>query len=573
MSQPSTQFWQQAFQPLTTDELDVLRAVAAERPVSPGQVLFQAGDREYPLFVILSGRLRIIDRSFGQDRVLRESGPGEFMGELGLLTGQTVFLNCEVVDGGMVLEIPATKLRKLIRTVPELADRIVTAFSARREALMETAAATLKLIGPRDSGLGMALREFLDRNRIPHKWVDRDDPDVAEWLPHYEPLAPALQSGANVVAIVRGGLILSDPSTQQLARALGLELSWHQDNPADLLVIGTGPAGMAAAVYGASEGLDTLALDDVAIGGQAGTSSRIENYLGFPNGISGGDLAFRAQVQAVKFGARITVPRSAEKLERDGDEFAVTLTDGKQLRGRSVVIATGARYRRLGLARQEEFEGAGIYYAATELEARICEGQPVVVVGGGNSAGQAAMFLARTAECVHLLYRGADLASSMSQYLVNRLEFNPNVEVRTGTEIRELRGEGHLGSAIIEGPDGRREELPTGAMFVMIGADPCTSWLRGALDLDDRGFIVTGSTAMDGAIPSPFATSLPGVFAVGDVRSGSVKRVASAVGEGSVVVQAIHSYLGSLDPVPGPGPEPAPRPSRAGRSGQQVAAD
>ncbi|HEV2529416.1 MAG TPA: FAD-dependent oxidoreductase [Thermomicrobiales bacterium] len=571
MTKTPNEFLQQAFEPLADRELEILRSCGTERPTAPGQVLFQSGDRDYPLFVVQAGRLRIIDRSFGLDRVLRESGPGEFMGELGLLTGQTVFLNCEVVEGGSVLEIPAPKLRKLIRTIPELADRIVTAFAARREYLMETAAATLKLIGSRDCGPALSLREFLDRNRIPHIWVDRDDPDVAQWLPHYEPLAPALQSGARVVAIVRGGLILSEPTTQELAGALGLELSWRQDRPADVLVIGTGPAGMAAAVYGASEGLDTLALDDVAIGGQAGTSSRIENYLGFPNGISGGDLAFRGQVQAVKFGARITVPRCAEKLERDGDGYAVTLTDGKQLRGRSVVIATGARYRRLGLARQEEFEGAGIYYAATNLESRLCEGQPVVVVGGGNSAGQAAMFLARTAECVHLLYRGADLRSSMSEYLVNRLEYNPNVEIRTGTQVRELRGNGHLSSTVITGPDGREEELPTGAMFVMIGADPCTSWLRGTLDLDEKGFIVTGAGAPDGAIPSPFATSLPGVFAVGDVRSGSVKRVASAVGEGSVVVQAIHSYLGTLDPVPGQ--EPANRRSARDRSEQQVAAD
>ncbi len=560
----------QAFQPLDAAHIDQLRRYGQERTVRNGQVLFQSGDREYPFFLVLSGRLRIIDRSFGLDRELRISGPGEFMGELGLLTGQTVFLNCEVVEDGTVLEIPAAKIRKLIRTVPELADRIVTAFSLRREVLMETAAATLKLIGPRDSGPGLALREFLDRNRIPHKWVDRDDPDINGWLPRYEPLAPALRSGASVIAIVRGGLILSDPTTQELAGALGLELSWAQDHPADLLVIGTGPAGMAAAVYGASEGLETLALDDVAIGGQAGTSSRIENYLGFPNGISGGDLAFRGQVQAVKFGARITVPRCADRLERDGDGYRVTLTDGKQLSGRSVVIATGARYRRLGLERQEDFEGAGIYYAATDLESRLCEGQPVVVVGGGNSAGQAAMFLARTAKCVHLLYRGADLRSSMSAYLVNRLEFDPNVEIRTGTQVRELRGNGHLESIVAEGADGRREDLPTSAMFVMIGADPCTGWLRGTLDLDAKGFITTGEATWGGAVASPFATSLPGVFAVGDVRSGSVKRVASAVGEGSVVVQAVHSYLGTLDPVPGN--EPSRPPVRSGQPEQQVAA-
>ncbi len=301
---------------------------------------------------------------------------------------------------------------------------------------------------------------------------------------------------------------------------------------------------MAAAVYGASEGLETIAIDDVAIGGQAGTSSRIENYLGFPNGISGGALAFKAQVQAIKFGARITVPRCAERLERDGDGFVLSLDDGKTLRGRSVVIATGARYRRLDLPNQEDFEGSGIYYAATDLEARLCEGQPVVVVGGGNSAGQAAMFLANTANCVYLLYRGAELGGSMSSYLTNRLEATPAIQIRTGTEVRELRGNGHLESIVVESRSGGREEIPTGAMFVMIGADPCTAWLRGTVDLDARGFVMTGHPASDGLLArSPFETSVPGVFAVGDVRSQSVKRVASAVGEGSVVVQAVHTYL------------------------------
>ena len=359
--------------------------------------------------------------------------------------------------------------------------------------------------------------------------------------------------------MVRGNEVLENPTSQELARALGLELAYHQAEPADLLVVGTGPAGLSAAVYGASEGLATLAIDDVAIGGQAGTSSRIENYLGFPNGISGGAVAFKAQVQAIKFGARITVPRCAERLERDGDGFVLSLDDGKTLRGRSVVIATGARYRRLELPRQEHFDGAGIYYAATDLEARLCEGQTVVVVGGGNSAGQAAMFLARSAARVCLLYRGDRLGASMSQYLLSRLEYSPAVEIRTGTDVHELRGDGRLESIVVGSQQGSREEIPTGAMFVMIGADPCTDWLRGMVDLDDHGFVVTGQPSAPGEpLRSPFETSVPGVFAVGDVRSGSVKRVASAVGEGSVVVQAVHQYLGTATAVGAPAAAVAP---------------
>lgn len=538
MSYTREQYREQAFPVLTDDQIELLRPFGGEQTTAAGDILFEIGDLEYPLVVVLSGRVRVVDRSFGTNQPIAESRPGQFVGELGLLTGQTVFLACEVMEAGTVICIPPWKVRKLIRTVPEIADLIVTAFAARRELLMETASATLKLFGPRDSGPALVLREFLDRNRIPHRWLDRDDPHVVEWRMN----RPG--SDAMVWAIVRGNEVLDNPTSQDLARAMGLELAYQQDEPADLLVIGTGPAGMSTAVYGASEGLETLALDDVAIGGQAGTSSRIENYLGFPNGISGGALAFKAQVQAIKFGARITVPRCAERLERDGDGFVLSLDDGKQLRGRSVVIATGARYRRLDLPRQEDFEGSGLFYAATDLEARLCEGQAVVVVGGGNSAGQAAMFLARSAARVYLLYRGDQLGASMSQYLLSRLEYSPSVEIRTGTRVRELRGHGRLESIVIDSDGREPEEIPTSAMFVMIGADPCTDWLRGMVDLDDKGFVLTGQPAGPGEEPrSQFETSVPGVFAVGDVRSGSVKRVASAVGEGSVVVQAIHGYL------------------------------
>jgi len=531
--------WRTAFPILTDAQLALMRPFGEERETATGDVLFEVGDLDYSMVVILEGRTRIVDRA-AEERVLKESGPGEFHAELGILTGQTVFVACVVHEAGRVILVPSGRVREAIRTVPALADVLVPAFAARREVLMTSAAATLTLVGPPDSSAGLSLREFVDRNRIPHRWLAPDDLDVPTVL------AASSGSGAIVRAVIRGTTVLEDPTSLDLARALGLDLAVQQDGVADLLVVGTGPAGLAAAVYGASEGLTTVAVDDIAIGGQAGTSSRIENYLGFPTGISGGELAFRAEVQAIKFGARITVPRRVESLEPEPDGYTVRLDDGSQLRGRSVVIATGARYRRLGLAEEDRYEGAGIYYAATDLEARLCQNQPVVVVGGGNSAGQAAMFLANTAACVFLLYRGDVLGASMSDYLTSRLEASPSVEIRTGTQIRELRGEGRLTSIVTESRADGMREIETRAIFVMIGADPCTDWFRGTVDLDAKGFVVTGQSPAAGEpARSLFETNLPGVFAVGDVRSGSVKRVASAVGEGSVVVQAVHSYLGT----------------------------
>jgi thioredoxin reductase (NADPH) len=390
----------------------------------------------------------------------------------------------------------------------------------------------------------LRLQEFVSRNRIPSRWFPPDDPAAEALLNRFHVHA---DGDSDVWVVVRGEKALRNPSILYLAKALGLDLVVHQEEPADLVVVGAGPAGLSAAVYGASEGLTTVAVDDLAIGGQAGTSSRIENYLGFPTGISGGELAFRAEVQAVKFGARVTVPRRATGLTSEDEHYVVCLDDKSELRGRSVIIATGARYRRLGLPNQERFDGAGIFYAATDLEARRCRDTEVVVVGGGNSAGQAAMFLAETARCVHLVYRGPVLGNSMSHYLVSRLQHAPNVRILTGTEVQVLQGGERLESVIVVNGRGQRETIAARAVFVMIGADPCTDWLQGAIDLDERGFVLTGVGAEnDGELvnaKSPYETSLPGVFAVGDVRSGSVKRVASAVGEGSVVVQAVHKYL------------------------------
>lgn len=537
MTNDHGQLEQQAFPTLDQRQIGLLRPFGEERPTAVGEVLFEVGDAAYDLVVVLAGRTAIVDRTEGEDRVIKESGPGEFHGELGLLTGQTVFGAGVVREAGRVLRVSPARLREAIERVPELSDILVGAFAARRQVLMGSAAASLTIIAHKGEREVLRLKEFAGRNRIPHRWLDPADPAAAA-------LVGRAGGGAagTVRVVVRGQRVLVDPTNLELAEALGLDMVVRQAEPADLLVIGTGPAGLAAAVYGASEGLRTVAVDDVAIGGQAGTSSRIENYLGFPTGISGGDLAFRAEVQAIKFGARVTMPRLAVGLEREAGGYAVRLDEGSVLRGRSVVVATGARYRRLGLTGEESFAGLGIFYAATELEARFCRGKEVVVVGGGNSAGQAAMFLSGAARRVHLVCRGPDLARGMSQYLVSRLERTSNVRVHTAARISELGGGERLESVVVGGNGSGSTEVGTRALFVMIGADPCTNWLRGTLDLDEKGFVLTGQ-GVDGGGASPYQTSLPGVFAVGDVRSGSVKRVASAVGEGSVVVQAVHAYL------------------------------
>ncbi len=540
MSIPQTELERQAFPLLSTEEIELLRPFGEVRATQTGDVLFEIGDAEYPLVVILSGETQIIDRSERVDRIIGTSGPGRFIGELGLLTGQTVFVACIVTEPGEVLLVPPQGVREAIAMIPDLSDVLVTAFAARRQILMQSAAATLTLIGPEEAPSIVRLQEFAARNRIPHRWLAPDNPfamqvNFMEWPPRPDA----------VRVLVRGLKTLRDPTNLQLAQALGLDLAVKQTEPADLVVVGTGPAGLAAAVYGASEGLTTVAVDDVAIGGQAGTSSRIENYLGFPTGISGGELAFRGEVQAIKFGARVTVPREATALSRENGSFVVRLDDKTELRGRSVVIATGARYRRLDLPNEDQFEGAGVYYAATDLEARRCRNAEVVVVGGGNSAGQAAMFMAGPASCVHLVYRGAELGRSMSRYLLSRLEHAPNVRIHTESEICALQGEKRLESVAIWNRAGNHETITAPFVFVMIGADPCTDWLQGTLELDERGFVSTGMAPANGGVAplSPYQTSFPGVFAVGDVRSGSVKRVASAVGEGSVVVQAVHQYL------------------------------
>jgi len=528
---------------LTEAQVDELRAYGTVHTTRAGDVLYEAGDTDYGLVVVLSGQTMTIDRSDGEDRILTTSGPREFDGELGLLTGQNVLTTCIVREPGEVLMVPQAEVQRAIAMNPELGDILVTAFAARRDLMMLKAAATLTVIGPETSPSVQQLQEFNTRNRIPYRWLDTADPNARAILRRF-----GTEDNGEAWVVVRGTKLLKNPSKLQIARAVGLDLPVCDRGIADLVVIGAGPAGLSAAVYGASEGLSTVVVDTIGIGGQAGSSSRIENYLGFPTGISGGDLAFLAEIQAVKFGARVTMPRQATSLDIGEGRITVGLDDDTELTGRSVIIATGARYRDLGLKDQDAFQGIGVYYAATDLEARRCRGGDVVVVGGGNSAGQAAMFLSRSARTVYLVCRGPNLERSMSQYLITRLQHRSNIQILTGCTVGEIRGGERLEAATIVSANGGTHHVETCGMFVMIGADPGTAWLRGTLDLDDRGFIRTGSdiAGLDGHVTAPFQTNQPGVHAVGDVRSGSVKRVASAVGEGSVVVQSIHAYLADL---------------------------
>jgi thioredoxin reductase (NADPH) len=513
-----------------------------------GEYLFRAGDVSYDFYVIVSGAVDIVVGSGDEEQIITRHGPGRFLGELNLLTGQRVYLSARVAEPGEVIVVPATELRHVIASKPGLGDTILAAFLARRSVLLNSAAATaIRLIGTRFSPESLGVREFLTRNRIPHEWIEADrDPGVERLLEEF-----GIEPGELPVVIVSGA-VLRRPTPGGLAEYLGLTVDSLPDRCFDLVVVGAGPAGLAAAVYGASEGLRTLVLEMIVVGGQAGASSRIENYLGFPTGISGGDLTQRALVQAEKFGAHLTSPCAAASLREEAGHLVIRLADGTDVAGRAVIVASGARYRRLDVPRLEEFEGNGVYYAATEMEARLCAASPVVVVGGGNSAGQAGIFLAEAGSPVTFVIRGPDLGASMSRYLVERIEADDRIVVRTNARISGLDGDQTLTTVRVSSTEGD-SVLPCAALFSFIGADPSAGWLMACAALDDRGFVLTDLSLDDehlderwellGRRPLPFETSYPGLFAVGDVRSGSTKRVAAAVGEGSASVRSVHEYL------------------------------
>jgi len=537
----------EAFPLLDAGEVAALEALGARRAVAAGDYLYRAGDLTYDFYVVVSGSVDIVIGADGEERTIAQHGAGRFLGELNLLTGQRVFVSARVTEPGEVIAVPRAALRHVMATTPRLGDTILAAFMARRNVLLTGASSTIRVIGSRFSPETARVREFLARSRIPHEWLDPDrDTDVEDLLGAFG-IAPA-----ELPAVIATGTVLRRPTPGVLAEYLGLTLERLPDRCFDLVVVGGGPAGLAAAVYGASEGLRTLGIEMVAVGGQAGTSSRIENYLGFPMGISGGDLTQRAYVQAEKFGAFITSPCAATALREQAGHLVVQLSDGSDVAGRAVIVATGARYRRLDATRLAEFEGSSVYYAATDLEARTCAGSPVVVAGGGNSAGQAALFLAGSGSPVTLVIRGPDLAKSMSRYLVDRVDADPRITLQTNTTIVSLDGDDALSAITVSSPDGKAV-IACNALFSFIGADPASEWLSGCAALDERGFVLTdrslGEAQLDGRWGSlgrralPFETSQPGLFAVGDVRSGSTKRVATAVGEGSAAVGSVHEYL------------------------------
>ena len=508
--------------------LDLLRSAGEVLHPEPGELLWDAGD-QYDLYLVLAGSVLLVDRR--DDRVVFVIEKGDFVGELGMLMGQRAFLPGVAMGETVVLRVRVEELRRLVEISGELSDVLLSAFDARRRMLKSMGEGGLVLAGDDDRDLHR-LQEFAERNQLPYRTVLRSDTSAWSELTK----ATALPE-AGTVAVTGARRVMTAPTTRDLATVLGIDL-WGlaDDSRCDLLVVGAGPAGLAAAVYGASEGLDVVVVEDVAIGGQAGSSSRIENYLGFFRGISGAELARSAMLQAVKFGTRLVSPRTVTGLSPVSAGFRVRLDDEHDIVACAVIIASGVRYRRLDVPGLAELEGRGVYYAASELEAKVVSGQNAVVVGGANSAGQAALFLARHAGHVHVLIRRDDLRETMSNYLAQRLMHHERVTVHPRSQLSGVHGASRLSALTWRDHVLSRDvRLDAAGLFLMIGADPCTTWLHEAgVELDAKGFAVTRDA---------FMTSVPGVFAVGDVRAGSIKRVASAVGEGSVVISAVHSYL------------------------------
>ena len=540
----------QMFPSLTEAQVARLLPLGTRRQVQQDEVLFEQGSVDAQFYVVLRGTLEVVRPLLNRDEFVVLHHAGEFTGETNMLSGRRTLVRCRAAQDGEVLELHRDALKTLVLTDSELSDVLMRAFILRRVALVDRGFGDVVLIGSLQSSDTLRLREFLTRNAHPHTYVDVDsDPDVQVLLDRFSVKVDEIP-----IFICRGELVLRNPSNSEVADCLGFNADIDVAVVRDLLVVGGGPAGLAAAVYGASEGLDVLVLEAYAPGGQAASSSKIENYLGFPTGISGQALAGRALNQAEKFGAHVAIARSAAKLLCERKPYAVQLSNGETIRARAIVIASGARYRKLGLDNLSRFEGAGIYYAATAMEALYCEKQEVVVVGGGNSAGQAAVFLSQTMEHVHMLVRSEGLAATMSRYLIRRIEENPKITLRTRTEVISLEGEKHLER--VSWKNSVTDEVETRPMrhlFLMTGADPSTEWLHRCLALDDKGFVKTGSDvsaeereASGWTRPRPpflLEASLPGIFAVGDVRSTSVKRVASAVGEGSICIQLVHKVL------------------------------
>ena len=542
-----------AFPILSDQDLAALQIRGKLRQVRAGEVLYEEGERNHSFFVVLDGAVEAVEHSRGTPHPLVVHRHGNFSGDIDLFTGRRLLVTGRVIEDGTVLELSTEDLRRAVDQLPELGAIIIKAFIQRRQLILNDGFQGVKLIGSRFSPEAYRLRDFATRNAIPFRWIDLETDQEAEALLRQLDV-PA---SATPILIGRNGEYHSRPSLEDFGACAGLTAALEPEHVYDLVIVGSGPAGLAAAVYAASEGLDVLVADSMAAGGQAGTSMRIENYLGFPAGISGAELTQNALMQAQRFGATVSVPTTVRSLGMDGGDRVLTLTDGTRLRTRCVLIASGVEYRKLNVPHFNQFEGAGIYYAATEMEARLCRGEEVVVFGAGNSAGQAVVYLSGRDRCshVHLVMRGDDLGKSMSRYLVDRIEGLENVTVHPNTQITGLQGDGHLGAVELEDKEGRRRTIDTSALFLLIGADPKTEWLRNCVELDKKGFVLTGRSLSPevagnerwhaaGRSPFLLETSIPGIFAAGDVRSGSTKRVAAAVGEGAITVSFVHAHIG-----------------------------
>src|SRR5215213_8802269 len=537
------------FPKLIPAQIDRIAAHGRIRSVQPGEVLIEQGETSVPFFVVITGEVEIVRPFDAYETLVTVHGYGEFTGEVNMLSGRRSFFRARATKPGKLIELDHQQMLTLVQTDAELSDILMRAFILRRVELIAAGVGDIILIGSTHSASTLRIKEFLMRNGHPYSYIDLErDPDVQNLLDSFQISASEIP-----VLICRGQIVLRNPSNQQIADCLGFNESIDQTQIRDLVVIGAGPSGLAAAVYGASEGLDVLVLETSSPGGQAGSSSRIENYLGFPTGISGQELAARAYNQAQKFGAHMLIAKGT-RLACDRKPYVVEVENGARIPTRSIAIATGAEYRRPPLKNLSRFEGAGVYYGATFVEAQSCDGEEVIVVGGGNSAGQAAVFLAETTKRVNILIRSGGLAESMSRYLIRRIEQTPTIVLRPHTEIVVLEGGDHLESVHWRNNQtGQIEEHNIRHVFVMTGADPNTSWLDGCVALDAKGFIKTGSNLLPEDLsaarwplarpPYLLETSLPGVFAIGDVRGGSIKRVASAVGEGSIAISFVHQVL------------------------------
>ncbi len=545
-----------AFPALTDEQIARIRPLGRARRVRTGDVLFQPGDVAVPFFVLLSGRMEIVQPTLDSERMIALHEAGEFTGEMTMISGQRCLVVGRVTEGGEFLELSGENLRALVARDAELSEILMRALILRRLELIRQGWGSLSVLGSQHSARTLAVREFLTRNGYPYGYVDLDRDQVSQELLDRFELKP---SDVPVVVCNAGRHVLRNPSLQDLAACLGFNLIAVGKELRDVIIVGAGPAGLAAAVYAASEGLTVLMIETSSPGGQAGSSSKIENYLGFPTGVSGQELAGRAASQALKFGAQMIVARSVLGLDCERRPYGVRLDGGEELAARAIVIATGAHYNKLPLPSIERFDGNGVYYGATYMESQLCGGEDIAVVGGGNSAGQAATFLAQTASRVHMLVRSAGLSSTMSRYLIQRLEENPKVELHFHTEVTRLAGAERLERVTWrDRVTGVESEHAIHHLFIMTGASPRTEWLKGCVALDRKGFILTGrdldsADAINGSPPWPLQrppemleTSLPGVFAVGDVRAGNVKRVASAVGEGAISIHLVHRALAEL---------------------------